>query len=139
MTANPVSADQEEFVLPPDTGNGGSRYDFDGECEVEITEAKASVSKKGNPMAVLTVVGLDGPAEGLQFTDYAVDFRLRNLAAAAWGDKTPRSEPLTFSLKRAVGSRVIAKFVSEEYNGKRRAKIAEYLSAKSGGGAPLPF
>jgi hypothetical protein len=135
---NPVSADEEDFVVPPE-GDQKSRYDFSGDFEIEITEAVKSQSKKGNPMAVLKVVGLEGAAEGLQFTDYAVDFRLRNLATAL-GDKTPKTEPLKVKLADFVGKRVIARFASEEYNGKHSAKIQEYLSGKSsGGGAPLPF
>lgn len=150
---DPVSQEEEEFTL----GVGAplkSKYDFEGEFEIEFTEFQKTVAKSGAPMVKITVVGLEGPAEGLQFTDYAVsvpvegtegtldNFRLREIKEAL-GDATPRSEPLKVKLASLVGQRVVAKFAREEYpkgSGKFNAKVKRYLKHKSATeGSPVPF
>ena len=132
---SPVPQEEEVFVVKPGQAKK-SRYDFEGECDVEITDIVAGESKSGNPKYIVTLVGLDGPAEGLTFTDHQPEYKLRAMLKVL-GDTTPDEAELRFKKSATVGQKLTAKFVSEEFNGKRSAKVREYLSAKSGGVMPF--
>jgi hypothetical protein len=126
---NPVDAADEEFVIGGENADGQkSKYDFEGNFAVELTGiAYGPAKSSGNMIYTVTMVGQEGPATGLVFTDYQPEWKTAEMLKL-FGIKKGEDGLLRFSKGKVLGQTVVAKFKREEYNGKWSAKVQGYQS-----------
>lgn len=126
--ATPLDAADEEFSITGKDAEGQkSKYDFNGNYAVEITNIQKGFSKsldeEGKPKLKfeVTLVGQEGPALGLVFTDHQPPFKTAEMCKQLGIIK--EGEDLNFKKSQVVGRQIVAKFKAEEYQGKRSAKV----------------
>jgi hypothetical protein len=145
--AIPLDADDEVFSIGGDAAKGQvSKYDFEGDCAVEITDVKYGKAKSsGNMIYTVTLVGQSGKATGLTFTDYQAEFKTAEMLKHL-GIKQGESGNVDFRKSQVLGQQLVAKFKREEYpkdSGKWSAKVQGYapLSTlpQSIAGDEIPF
>jgi hypothetical protein len=94
-------------------------------------------------MVVATLVGQEGPATGIQFTDYLPRFKLEKmLKTAGVAYRVVGQAPddkLAFKSGDILGKTLTANFKREEYNGKWSAKVQGYVQPTAGGSDDVPF
>lgn len=138
--ANPLDAADEEFSIGGDAADGQkSKYDFSGNFLVEITDVKYGKAKSSeNMIYTVTLVGQEGPALGLVFTDYQPEFKNAEMVKLFGILKNPETGKVNYKKSQIVGKQVVAKFKSELYEvtGKSSAKVQGY--SQVGTSSPLP-
>ncbi len=134
--ASPVDAADEEFAISGENADGQkSKYDFEGNFAVEITNIAQKTSKAGNAMYVVTLVGQEGPALGSVFTDYQPEFKTAEMLKL-FGIKKGDDGILRFKKAAVLGQQLVAKFKREEYQGKFSARVQGYSQLGTSSSAP---
>jgi len=124
--ASPVDAEDEGFSIGGKNADGQkSKYDFEGNYGVEITNIVGGLSKSGAPKFVVTLVGLEGPATGSVFTDHQPEFKTAEMLKV-FGIKKGDDGVLRFKKSDLIGKQLVAKFKREEYEGKFSARVNGY-------------
>lgn len=143
--ATPLDAADEEFSIGGEAADGQkSKYDFEGNFLVEITDVKLGVAKSsGNPLFTVTLVGQEGPALGLVFKDYQPEFKNAEMVKNFGITKNPETGKVSYKASQVVGKQLVAKFKREEYQGKWSAKVQGYsqpgTSSPSASSDDIPF
>ncbi len=128
--AEPVSTQEEAFSFEgePD-GPKKSKFFFDaGTYVARAVSIVKGVSKAGNPQFTLTLVGLSGPARGIEFRTWlpiagkAVFLTERKLKAFGI---TKNKETNTFNFKPSdiLNKEVGMVLIQEQYDGKDRMSV----------------
>lgn len=124
--AQPLDAADEEFSIGGENADGQkSKFDFEGNFTCELTNIALGTSKSGAPKYVVTLVGQEGPATGLTFTDHQPEFKTAEMLKI-YGIKKGEDGILRFKKAAVVGQQLVAKFKREEYNGKWSARVNGY-------------
>ncbi len=137
---DPVSEAEEAFNFNPDSDEDvqqKSKYDFDGTYNCEVTGVKRGTAASGNPKLTITLVGQEGPAAGLMFTNHAPMFLAKRLAAAV----LPRDADgkIKGQWEDLLGRTAAVTFKKDTYNGKTSAKVDAYGPAKATANVALPI
>lgn len=141
--ATPVDAADEEFAIGGENADGQkSKYDFEGNFACEITNIALGQSAKGLPKYVVTLVGQEGPATGLVFTDHQPEFKTAEMLKI-FGIKKGEDGVLRFKKAAVLGQQLVAKFKREEYQGKWSARVQGYsqvgTSSEAAPSDDIPF
>jgi hypothetical protein len=128
-----------DFGHPDAQGGGGRVRVPEDDYRARIKTVKRETSEKsGNPMLVITFVGVEGKLKGKEFRDYfslmpKALFKLRQLLEAL-GEEVPDDKlsvaPL---LKRAIknGTEFGVTMTDEEYEGRIRSRPTDYLDLET--------
>lgn len=143
--ATPLDSADEAFSIGGDAADGQkSKYDFEGNYAVEITDIVLGQSAKGLPKFVVTLVGQEGPALGLVFTDHQPEFKTAEMNKQLGISKNAETGKLDFKKSQVVGKQLVAKFKREEYQGKWSARVQGYAplgtsTASAAASDDIPF
>ncbi len=135
-----------------------SKFEFDeGFYPVEVTSIKPYTSSAGNPMFLVTLIGIgNDAARGIDYRRYlpltgngvGITQRTLKVFGVAPTGTTADGEPVySFKPSQVIGKRASAKLVKEEYNGKTRMKVDavfalrgnEVLDAPKASSNEVPF
>lgn len=107
-----------------------------GDYEIEVIDAEETISKKGNPLIELKLrIHPSGALcfDNLVFTEAAFwkidSFRL------ATGEVVTPGEEVEIEPDNLIGRTARARLIVEEYNGRKRNKVAAWLAPENGSSA----